>query len=78
MQGDGVVIEYFVPKTAAGFSGTAFKVSKVAHVYLDPLTLKVGGCHNEVTAPWTETAKSVGRLDFVSGGGVASCTGTVG
>jgi hypothetical protein len=77
MKGDGVVIEYFVPKGAAAVKGGPFRVSKIAHVYLDPLTLKAGSCHNEVSAPWTETAKSVGRLDFVRGGGVGLCTGTL-
>jgi hypothetical protein len=74
MKGEGVVIEYFTPTAA---NGIPFKVSKVSHVYTDPTNLKVGGCHNEVSDPWTDTAKSVGRLDFVSGGSVFLCTGTL-
>ncbi|MGQ0761242.1 MAG: pre-peptidase C-terminal domain-containing protein [Acidobacteriota bacterium] len=77
MKGDGVVIEYFVPKGAEGIQGMPFKVSRIGHVYADPIMPKVGGCHNEVVAPWTDTAKSVGRLDFTTGGGIGLCTGTL-
>src|SRR5262249_51068743 len=59
MKGEGVVIEYFSPTAT---NGIPFKVSKISHVYKDPTNLKVGSCHNEVSDPWTDTAKSVGRL----------------
>src|SRR5262249_3992051 len=74
MKGEGVVIEYFSPTAT---NGIPFKVSKISHVYKDPTNLKVGSCHNEVSDPWTDTAKSVGRLDFVSGPSVFLCTGTL-
>lgn len=77
MKGDGVVIEYFVPTGAENSQNTPFKVSEVAHVYEDPLDLKVGGCHNDVNATWADTAKSVGRLDFVTTQGAFLCTGNL-
>ena len=36
-----------------------------------------GSCELEVTADWQNVAKSVGRIDFVTGGFVGSCTGTL-
>jgi len=77
MKGDGVVIEYFVPKGAENFQSSPFKISEVAHVYTDPMALKLGGCHNDVTSPWIDTAKAVGRLEIVVPGGVGLCTGTL-
>jgi hypothetical protein len=79
MKGDGVVIEYFVPKSAANLPGTHFKISQVAHVYTDPQAQEdaAGACNLEVTSDWATVARSVGRLDFVSGGGVGLCTGTL-
>ena len=59
MKGDGVVIEYFVPKGMADFGAMPFKISKVTHVHTDPLTVKAAGtCHNEV-------ARSMGRYGKV-------------
>lgn len=79
MKGDGVVIELFTPKGAGKTKGLPFKISEVGHVYRDPQTEDpaAGACNLEVTPEWATVAKSVGRLDFVSGGGVGLCTGTL-
>ena len=77
IQGDTAVIEYFTPaKTDA--AKTPFKVFSIAHVYKDmSIEDEVGSCELEVTADWQNVAKSVGRVDFVSGGSVGTCTGTL-
>jgi len=79
VKGDSVVIEYFIPKAAANLQGTPFKISKIGHVFTDPLTPdpEAGACNLEVTAEWATVAKSVGRLEFVSSGGIGLCTGTL-
>ena len=78
MQGDTAVIEYFTP---AGTSSTKtpFTVSSIAHIYKDVTVVAdpAGACELEVTADWQNVAKSVGRIDFVTGGFVALCTGTL-
>ena len=80
IQGDTVVIEYFSP----GKNNSAklpFQISSVAHVYKaapPPVVEEAAGtCNLEVTPAWQDVAKSVGRIDFVSQGGVFLCTGTL-
>ena len=78
LAGEGVVIEYFTPKgTTSG--NVPFRISEVSHIYKDLPTLPdaAGACNLEVTAAWANVAKSVGMLDFVSGGFEALCTGTL-
>jgi hypothetical protein len=78
MKGDGAVIEYFVPKGATNLKGTPFKVSNVTHVYINPFGDEAAGaCNLEVTPEWSQVAKSVGRLDFVTPAGSFLCTGTL-
>src|SRR2546423_1379147 len=79
LPGDTLTIEYFTP---AGTQSTdaPFKVSEVSHVYKDVFTTDAAGsCNLNVTdfPTWTTTAKSVGMLDFVSGGTEFLCTGTL-
>lgn len=77
IHGDSAIIEYFAP-AKSNSAKTPFKVSSIAHIYKD-LTEKAaaGSCELDVTAEWQNVAKSVGRIDFVSQGSVASCTGTL-
>jgi len=77
MAGDGVVIEYFTPNGTRA-TGTPFKVSAISHVFKDVSQTDAAGlCNLEVTAEWANVAKSVGMLDFVTGGFEAECTGTL-
>lgn len=77
IRGDTAVIEYFTPATG-GSAKTPFKVDSIAHVYKDiSEPAAAGSCNLEVSADWQDVAKSVGRIDFVTGGSVASCTGTL-
>ena len=77
LRGDQVVIEYISP---AGKQSTdvPFMVSEIAHINKDQFTTDAAGaCNLEVPSPWTDVAKSVGMLQFVTGGLVALCTGTL-
>jgi outer membrane protein assembly factor BamB len=78
IQGDTAIIEYFTPANSK-MAKTPFKVFSIAHIYRDMALEKgaAGFCELEVTADWQNVAKSVGRVDFVSGGSVGSCTGTL-
>ena len=52
--------------------------SQNRHIFKDVLeTESAGLCNLEVNAEWTNVAKSVGMLQFVSGGGEALCSGTL-
>ena len=78
VHGDTAIIEYFIP--AKGNSPrTPFTVSSIAHIYKDLSVVQApaSSCELEVTADWQNVAKSVGRIDFVTGGFVAACTGTL-
>ena len=89
MEGEGVVIEYFTPDGADdSAAATPFQVSEVSHIFSDPLARAganekaaanstAGACNLEVTTEWAEVAKSVGELQFTSGGGEYLCTGTL-
>src|SRR6185503_13340983 len=77
IHGDTAVIEYFTP-VKSNSAKTPFKVDSIAHVYKDiSEPAAAGSCNLEVSADWQDVAKSVGRIDFVTGGSVASCTGTL-
>ncbi len=78
LPGDHLVIEYMSPPGTAS-ANAPFEVSEVAHIYKDALTANdsAGACNLEVTSPWVDVAKSVGMLQFVTGGLVALCTGTL-
>lgn len=78
IQGDTAVIEYFTPAKSS-LANSPFKVSSVAHIYKDLSVVQAPAdfCELEVTADWQNVAKSVGRIDFVTGGFIASCTGTL-
>ena len=77
IRGDTAVIEYFTP-VKSNSAKTPFKVDSIAHVYKDiSEPAAAGSCNLEVSADWQDVAKSVGRIDFVTGGSVASCTGTL-
>ena len=78
IKGDSAVIEYFTP-AVNNSTKSPFKVPSIAHVYKDVPVLEdpAASCEQEVTADWQNVAKSVGRIDFVTGGFIASCTGTL-
>jgi outer membrane protein assembly factor BamB len=77
IRGDTVVIEYFTPAKTKS-DKPPFKVVSVAHVFKDmSADDAAGACNLEVTSEWQNVAKSVGRIDFVSGISVGSCTGTL-
>jgi outer membrane protein assembly factor BamB len=77
LPGDQVVIEYTSPLGSRGLA--PFTVSQIAHLYKDtpPIGEPAGACNLDVAPAWTEVAKSVGMLQFVTGGLVALCTGTL-
>jgi len=78
IRGDSVIIEYFTP-AGTNSTNSPFKIFAIAHIYKD-LTAPddpAGACENEVTSDWLNVAKSVGRVDFISGGFAGSCTGTL-
>lgn len=77
IRGDTAVIEYFTP-SKNNPAQTPFKVFSIAHIYKDSsVEATAGSCELEVSADWQNVAKSVGRVDFVSGSSVGSCTGTL-
>ena len=78
IHGDTAIIEYFTPAKGSS-ANTPFKVNSIAHIYKDLSVVQAaaGSCELEVTADWQNVAKSVGRIDFIDGGFVASCTGTL-
>ena len=77
VRGDTAIIEYFTP-TKASSDKTPFKVLSIAHVYKDIMVeAAAGSCNLEVSPDWLNVAKSVGRIDFVSGSSVGLCTGTL-
>ena len=78
LAGEGVAIEYFTPMAEVIPTVTPFSVSEISHTFKDIFaTDDAGACNLEVTAAWTNVAKSVGMLQFVSGGGEGLCTGTL-
>ena len=77
ISGDQIIIEYTTP-TGTGTTKTPFKISDIAHIYKNVGTDEAAGaCNLEVPAEWANVAKSVGMLQFVTGGFVAQCTGTL-
>jgi hypothetical protein len=87
IEGSSVVVEYFAP-IADTLQETAlpFQIAQVSDIFRDPLqrsattkgTPQFPSCHNNVPSAWTEIARGVGHLQFVtSGGGEAVCTGTL-
>ncbi len=78
LTGEGVVIEYFTP-AGLTFGDLPFRISEVSHNYKDlpRSTDSAGACNLEVPAEWGNVAKSVGLLDFMTGGFEALCTGTL-
>lgn len=80
LPGDQIMIEYTVP---AGTTSTdvPFRVSEVSHVYKDVFSADnpAGSCNIELSLhqEWMQVAKSVGLLDFLSGGTEFVCTGTL-
>lgn len=77
VRGDTAVIEYFTP-TKSDSGNNPFSVLSIAHVYTDMFEEKAAGsCEIDVTSEWQTVAKSVGRIDFVSGSSLFTCTGTL-
>src|SRR6185503_20257929 len=78
LTGDTVVIEY---DTAPGTTskGTPFTVSEVSHTFKEVAADNDQAlfCNVEVPSDWANVAKSVGMLDFISGGFESICTGTL-
>ncbi|MCM3872259.1 MAG: DPP IV N-terminal domain-containing protein, partial [Pyrinomonadaceae bacterium] len=78
MKGDGVVVEYFTPNSPTTTAEVPFNVSDVSHVFKDAVDIEAAGlCNLEVPAEWATVAKSVGRVQFVSGIFEGLCTGTL-
>ncbi len=82
MEGDGAVIEYFSPSTAIDSRTIPFQVSEISHIYRSLFTKEsseeaAGACNLEVASDWLNVAKSVGYLEFTSGGFEYACTGTL-
>ena len=81
LDGDTVVIEYFTPHGTPEIGATPFVVSQVSHIYRHPFKHNedeaAGSCNLEVPQQWLQVAKSVGYLEFVSGGDELACTGTL-
>ena len=77
ISGDQVIIEYTTPPGTVT-TDTPFKISDIAHIYKNVATNDPAGvCNLDVPAEWANVAKSVGMLQFVTGGFVAECTGTL-
>ena len=76
--GNAVFIEYFTP-AGTDSSNVPFTVSEVSHIYKAIFAEydQAGSCNLEITQPWAQVARSVGLLDFVSGGAEFACTGTL-
>jgi hypothetical protein len=82
MEGDEVAIEYFSPSGATASQDAPFQVSEISHIFRDPLTKDgandaAGSCNLDVATEWGEVAKSVGELQYTSGGSEYLCTGTL-
>ncbi|HVG31485.1 MAG TPA: Calx-beta domain-containing protein [Pyrinomonadaceae bacterium] len=78
MEGDRVVVEYFLPKSATAAKEEAFQISEVGHIFTDPFyKAAAGSCNLDVTPDWSNVAKSVGHLQFADGGSFFVCTGTL-
>ena len=94
VRGDEIIVEYFNPSAAQESeapSGPPFKISSISHTYKDPLGSSGkdspsgaapqadGNCHLPVPPEWSATARSVGQMVYVTGGGefVPQCTGTL-
>ncbi len=82
MEGDGAVIEYFSPTGTIDAQAAPFQVSEISHIYRKFFVIEgsndvAGSCNLDVTSDWSEVAKSVGYLEFTSGGGEYACTGTL-
>jgi hypothetical protein len=88
VEGDSVIVEYFAPdENGLTKNKLPFQIIEVGHIYRDFL----GGseaenmfgppefpqCAVNVPAEWSEVAKSVAHLQFVSGNFVYLCTGTL-
>jgi lysyl endopeptidase len=87
--GEGIIIEYFIPDGPGWTpdqSARYFNISEVSHIYRSPADAfkpgettdeAAGACNLNVTTEWANVAKSVGHLQFTSGGGDFICTGTL-
>lgn len=79
LAGEEVVIEYFAPNGLRA-DNLPFQILEVSHAYKDAIEVAAdlaGSCNLEVTPEWSNVAKSVGMLDFVTNGFEAVCTGTL-
>ncbi len=78
VRGDTVIIEYFTP-AGTNSTNSPLKIFAIAHIYKDVGSPDdpAGACENEVTSDWLNVAKSVARVDFISGTLAGSCTGTL-
>lgn len=79
---DAAVVEIRVP-AAASLEDVQLRVDAVAHAYvaLDEMAYAkaAGWCNLDVTCypAWADAATGVGRMSYVSGAGLYSCTGTL-
>ncbi len=92
VSGESATVELFLPE-GVKLDSPAFTVTKVNHIFLDPETIgadgnlktdddtietfAAGACNLNVTSAWAQVAKSVGKMQFSSGGGEYVCTGTL-
>ena len=78
VEGDKVIIEYFVPHGFSTDERPPFLVSAVSHMFRDPLDSPAeGSCHNNIPTEWNTTARAVGGVDFILGPDELWCTGSL-
>jgi hypothetical protein len=86
IEGDDVIIEYYAPnRSAASKDVLPFEIVEVSHIFRDisgkgdveNISPPEFPCHNNVPAEWANVAKSVGQMQFTSGGFEYICTGTL-
>ncbi len=86
LEGDGAVVELFIPKLNASATDSYFQLTEVSHVFTNPLAAEsnaaretdaAGECNLNVTAAYANVAKAVGHLQFTRPEGEFLCTGTL-
>ncbi len=88
VQGDGIIIELFVPSDAKTPAQDYFQIKEISHNFAEngecALLGLPGNCHNEVGSGYANLAGAVGYLEFISecnpnnpGQESCICTGTL-
>jgi hypothetical protein len=86
IEGDDVIVEYYAPnQTGSAKNNLPFEIIEVSHIFRDisekqdaeMISPPEFPCHNNVPPEWANVAKSVGQMQFTSGGFEYICTGTL-